>query len=168
VQRVKVYVGDANAEQIAGEWEYADIDPDTTGHAYRLSLLPRGTARVLWIADEDESEGYRDALVHLHCSPPGTLPDELYDITYTGEHSEAASTKSYTNSEGESVLYDYRDFPSTGETSVKITLCTGVSYYDAGDQKLYVYVADFHFSDDGRLVYVEEERRVEVEAPEAC
>lgn len=57
------------------------------------------------------------------------------------------------------------DYPAKG---VKITMSTGASYYDSGDEKLYGYVADFHFDSDGRLLYIERERRVSIDVPEDC
>lgn len=93
---------------------------------------------------------------------------EATDLTYTGEHTEAARTDDYESGYDETdVLFDFRDKP-TDKNSVKITMCIGFCYNNTGDKKLYAYMADFHYNDVGSLVKIEKERRVEIDAAESC
>jgi hypothetical protein len=79
------------------------------------------------------------------------------DASYTGEHSETAST---------GIEWD-RSSQSTNR-GVKRTLMTGVAYYDTSDATLYGYVADFEYDANGHLVSISEERRVTIEVPQTC
>lgn len=78
----------------------------------------------------------------------------LTDLTYSSEHSEAANSSTW-------------NVASTNE-GVTVTICTGISYYEAGDQILYQYTRDFVFDTEGKLVSVSAETRTTVETPEAC
>ena len=91
----------------------------------------------------------------------------MHDLTYAGEHSEIANPSFYTNADGIDVMIDLRE-PPTDTIGFKITMSTGAAYFDAGDETLYGYVADFHYDSSGRLVFIERERRVTIDVPEEC
>lgn len=80
-----------------------------------------------------------------------------FDISYTGEHQEAART---------GVAWDRT--AQTTYRGVKLTVQVGTAYYDAGDETLYAYMQDLQFDANGHLVSISEETRVEIDIPEDC
>jgi len=80
-----------------------------------------------------------------------------FDISYTGEHQEAART---------GVAWDRTAQGSN--RGVKLTVQVGTAFYDAGDMTLYAYMQDMTFDCNGHLVLISEETRVEIEVPEEC
>ncbi len=97
---------------------------------------------------------------YLDLQRPGSkgTADNPEDFTYSGEHTEAVMSDSGWD----------RDNQATGKDGFKITLQTGEAYYDTSDEKLYCYVRDFTFDSLGAVKSHTAERRVEVDAPEAC
>lgn len=91
-------------------------------------------------------------------APPlgGTCVDPL-DLTYTGEHTEAAMTDSGWDRE------DQAD-----NDGVKITLLQAVTYYHDGDEKIYQYPRDFTIDSSGRVKLLGDPGRTDIETPEDC
>ena len=89
------------------------------------------------------------------------------DLTYADEHAEAAGTNFYAGYDGDNVLWDRRKKPEGGTfDGAKITMPTGISYYDDGDQKIYAYHVVLTFDSAGMLVKISQETRVVIETPE--
>jgi len=143
------------------------IKSDITDSTKFLTLSNQGEFEVLWVENTEEER--RFAIVRFPAGNVGVL-QEPYDLTYSDEHQEEArDTLTYENKDGVNVIFDFRELPEDADGfGLKITQSLGIAYYHDGDQKIYQYVADFHYNSLGQLVFIEEERRVEIEAPEDC
>lgn len=138
---------------------YADVK---VGDVTQLSSATSGGAQILW---KESGTGTKWALIRID-GVQGTYAAP-HDLTYTGEHQEAARTDTYTDDDSDTVLWS-RHTPPTDKDGVKVTVQLGAAYYHTGDEKLYAYVADMVFDSFGSLVKILEERRVEIDTPEAC
>ncbi len=79
--------------------------------------------------------------------------DNLADLTYTGEHSEAADSSSWDHANVQAL------------DGFTVTIQTGEAYDDGGDQILYAFVRDFTFNAYGQLITVSAEQRIAVYTP---
>lgn len=116
--------------------------------------IPSGSIVRMW-GDTQNSGSLDNYYFEFHgADVTGGSP---FDITYTGEHQETARTSPAVN------------WDRTNQGSyrgVKLTVITGVAYYDAGDEILYCYAQDLTFDCNGHLVLISEETRVEVDVPD--
>lgn len=156
------------------DFEFAklEIDPDATASLddkwFQLVASKFGSAKIIQANDADEQgQTFTFALINFPLGGSQGVINNPQDLTYTGEHSEAASTNFYTNKDGVDVMIDLRE-PPDGTKGFIITQSTGSGYFDAGDSILYGYVADFHYDSIGALLFIEKERRVIIDTPEDC
>ena len=90
--------------------------------------------------------------------PGGNTPTDPLDLTYSGEHTEAAMGDSGWDRSNQGT-----------KDGFKLTVQTGESYYDAGDEKLYKYTRVLTFNREGQCVLTSAETRVVVDTPaEGC
>jgi hypothetical protein len=129
--------GTANATEVSGR---DGIPIDSI-----LRMFPK--------ADNDASTG--EYLFEYHGAQKGSASE--FDISYTGEHQEAART---------GVAWDRA--AQGADRGVKLTVQVGTAFYDAGDMTLYAYMQDLTFDANGHLILISEETRVEIEVPEEC
>jgi len=154
---------------------FATIDTEAdNGYIAQASGL--GPILVIDVEDkQDDHPDWRWAQVRFPIFGSGGI-DEPVDATYEDEHSEEANTEFYSSEidgANTDVIMDFSNPPDNDaddgkKQGLKITMATGSSYFDTGDQTLYSYVADFHYDNNGRLLYVEKERRVVIDVPEDC
>ena len=112
--------------------------------------IPTGEVVRMWVGGEDSDVVYRFV---CHSATTGTPKN----VTYSGEHQEAAR----------SGVNWSRNAQGSGR-GVKLTVITGVAYYDAGDEILYGYTQDLTFDGNGHLTDIGAEVRHIVAIPEIC
>ena len=149
-----------------------EIDPDASKSLddkwFQLVASSVGSARIIEAnAADEEGQTFTFALIKFPLGGSQGVINNPHDLTYTGEHSEDASTNFYTNNAGVDVMIDLRE-PPKGTEGFTITQSTGSAYFDAGDSILYGFVADFHYDSVGALLFIEKERRVVIDVPEDC
>lgn len=153
--------------------KFAAVDFDAAGDD--LYVLKASSSGPFFIVDRNDdagepASGERFAIVQFPFGAGGNY-DDPFDLTYEDEHSEESNPSFYQNEDDPpvDVMFDFRTPPesATGQ-GMKITMSTGIAYYDDGDETLYGYVADFHYSSDGRLLFIEKERRITIDIPEDC
>jgi len=145
-------------------------DLDTTkkdGEEQFLYPTAAGSARILDREDDDIPEGWRWVVVRFPVGGVSGVLEDPQDLTYAGEHEEAARAPTFTNADGIDVMVDLRE-PEEDTQGFKITESLGSAYFDTGDEIFYQYVADYHYDSAGKVVFIEAERRVIVDVPEEC
>jgi hypothetical protein len=165
---------DDAGKAVAARFSYAELKAGATA----LEAAGGGSARIVW---EEEAESLTAAHLAFVQFPLGSSAGTFAsprDATYAGEHEEEARDDlAYTGADDDEVLWDRRalSIPSEeegGEATTfdgfKSTMSLGAAYYEAGDQILYQYVADFTWDSRGCLVKVSKERRVVIESPLEC
>lgn len=79
------------------------------------------------------------------------------DFTYLSEHTESAVVDT-----------GWKRYDPGTYSGVQLTIQTGTSYYETGDETIYGYFRDLTFDQEGKLVEISAETRVAIEVPEGC
>lgn len=120
----------------------------TGGHGIHASRIGR-----MWVVSLDPTVNAGPAAAVV---PTEVDENNLTDLTYTGEHGEAAAEDSWSHQNTQ-----FKD-------GFKVTIQTGEAYDHEGDKTLYAFVRDFTFNANGQLITVSTERRIVVDTPETC
>lgn len=141
--------------------EFEDVPDGKTGTAYEVNWregVPSGTqvlVHVLWDYSQSSPRYWFD--IGAGDDQEDGADANRTDITYAGEHTEAAISDTGWDVEDQGT-----------ERGLKLSVITGVAYYDAGDETLYAYKRDLEFDANGHLMRASTESRVAIEVPEAC
>lgn len=83
-----------------------------------------------------------------------SINEDFETVGDVDEGSEAADTTSF-------IL-------GTDNKGLELNIMTRIGYYEEGDEKLYGYIRTLRFNENGALIDISEETRVEIDIPEDC